>query len=493
MLRLITLMTLATTVVAAAPQQTQQTQQAPPPQTPPAPRPPRQPPKDPFVAPIEATEGVITVNFVEFATVPDVNGRAPRLMHFADEPATKRIFVSEMIGGLYSISYDGKTVTPFLDVNDAKWGIGVQSRGSERGLQSFAFHPQFNRRGTPGYGKFYTYTDTTNVTPVPDFTPSAPNPPRAHDMVLLEWTAKNPAAATYDGEAPRELFRISHPYSNHNGGQIAFNPLATSGSADFGLLFVGSADGGSGGDPMNMAQNMSSIFGKILRIDPLGKNSANGKYGIPASNPFRGTSDVLGEIYALGVRNPQRFSWDAKTGKLYVADIGQNLVEEISPVTAGANLGWNKWEASYKYVGGTIDLENPRAEEGMTWPIAEFDHTDPLLPSGRAAITGVYVYRQSAIRQLRNRMLFGDNPSGEIFWIDADKLPDGGQAPIRRVLLNDRGTSKTLLQLIKEKNTAQGKTPATRADLRLGEGPQGQIFVMNKGDGVIRLLVPDAK
>ena len=122
---------------------------------------------DPF-PPIQTTDG-LTVSFVEFATIPDANNQPPRMMHFADEPGTRRIFVNTMRGPLYSISYDGKTVTEYLDVNATNWGIGVQAQGSERGFQSFAFHPQFNQKGSPGYGKFYTYTDTTDMTPTPDF------------------------------------------------------------------------------------------------------------------------------------------------------------------------------------------------------------------------------------------------------------------------------------------------------------------------------------
>ena len=443
---------------------------------------------DPFPAPIEATEGVVAVKFVEFATIPDVNGEPPRMMHLVDEPGTKRIFVSTMQGALFHVSDDGKHVGQYLDVNAAEWAIGVQSQGNERGFQSFAFHPQFNQRGARGYGRFYTYTDTTNMTPKADFMPAGEG--HTHDTVLLEWTAKNPAAENYDGGAPRELFRAAQPFANHNGGEIAFNPLTAASSPEFGLLYIGFADGGSGGDPFNQAQNLKSAFGKILRVDPLGSNSANGKYGIPKTNPFVGKSDALGEIYAYGVRNPQRFSWDSKTGRMFVADIGQNIVEEISPVTAGANLGWNKWEASFKYVSRQqIDMTSPRSEAGMTWPIVEFDHKDPLFQ--RAAITGVYVYRQTAIRQLQHLMLFGDNPSGEIFYLDADRLPNGGQAAIRRIMFNDNGARKTLLQLIREKNAAQGKQPPPRADLRLGAGPQGQIFVLNKRDGVIRLFVPD--
>jgi Glucose / Sorbosone dehydrogenase len=443
---------------------------------------------DPFPTPIQATEGVITVNFVEFATIPDISGEAPRMMLLVDEPGTRRMFVNTMRGPLYSVSDDGKTVTAFLDIDAPTWGTPVQSAGSERGFQSVAFHPQFSQAGTRGYGKFYTYTDTSNMTPKADFVPGGSS--HTHDTVLLEWTAKDPAAGTYDGGPPRELFRAAQPFPNHNGGQIAFNPLATPGSPEYGLLYVGLADGGSGGDPFNHAQSLASAFGKILRIDPLGTNSANAKYGIPGANPFAGDGkdDTLGEIYAYGVRNPQRFSWDPKNGNMYVADIGQNIVEEVSPVSAGANLGWNKWEGSFTYGSREVGTANPRGDPAITFPIVEFDHRDPLL--NRPAVTGVYVYRQTAIRQLTNKLLFGDNPSGEIFYVDADNLPKGGQDAIRRVLLNDKGTPKTLLQIIKEKNASQGRSPASRADLRMGIGPQGRIFVLNKRDGTIRLLVP---
>ena len=134
----------------------------------------------------------------------------------------------------------------------------------------------------------------------------------------------------------------------------------------------------------------------------------------------------------------------------------------------------------------------PRSDPKITYPVVEYDHQDPLLQYNVATIGG-YVYRRTEIPQLTGKLIFGDNPSGEIFYIDADHLPNGGQDAIRRILLNDHGTPKTLLQLIREKNTAQGKPPAFRCDLRFGEGPNGQIFILNKRDGTIRLLVPDSK
>ena len=448
---------------------------------------------DPFPTPIPSAEGVIDVSVVEFASLPDIAGVAARPMILVDEPGTRRLFVNDMRGPLYGVSYNGKTVKRYVDIDAAAWGVSVQASGRERGFQSFAFHPQFNRPGTRGFGKFYTLTDTSNTTPVPDFRPGGGT--RTHDTILLEWTARNPAADVYDGGVPRELLRFEQPFANHNGGQLGFNPLASTGDADFGLLYIGFADGGSGGDPLDLAQNVNSPFGKLLRIDPLGSDSASGKYGIPAGNPFSndGNTSTLGEIYALGLRNPQRFTWDPKNGNLFVADIGQNTVEEISIVTSGANLGWNDWEGSFTYVSRDgVTLAGQRSDGRLVYPIVEYGQPDPLLQAQSSVTVGA-VYRQTAIRQLANMLVFGDIPSGEAFYVNADNLPQGGQDAIRRILFNDNGVAKTLLQIIKDTNVKQGKMPATRADLRFGLGPDGQIFLLNKGDGIIRLLVPGAK
>jgi glucose/arabinose dehydrogenase len=453
----------------------------------PAPLPPGQT-TDPFRAPIAATEGVIRVGVREFASVPDIDGVAARMMNLVNEPGTRRLFVNDMRGPLYSVSYDGKAVAPYVDINDTKWGVAVQSMGRERGFQNFAFHPQFGQPGTRGFGKFYTYTDTSNQTPAADFTTT--NPATTHDTVMLEWTAKTPTAATYDGGRPRELFRLRQPFANHNGGHMAFDPLVAPGSPEFGLLYIGVADGGSGGDPMRLAQNLSSAFGKILRIDPLGTTSANKKYGIPPSNPFVKTAGVLPEIYAYGVRNPQRFAWDSRNRNFFLADIGQNIVEEISLVTPGANLGWNDWEGSFRFIGRqAVSEEKPRSDPKVTYPIAEWGQIDPLLQPNSAA-SGLVVYRGAQIPQLANLVIFTDMPSGEIFYVNADKLPGGGQDVIRRILLNSNGAAKTMLEVIQEKNQAQGKSPATRSDLRLSPGPDNQVFLLNKGDGTIRVLTP---
>ena len=234
------------------------------------------------------------------------------------------------------------------------------------------------------------------------------------------------------------------------------------------------------------------VFGKILRIDPLGSDSGNGRYGIPAHNPYASDGDdcSLGETFASGLRNPQGLAWDPVNGNMFVTDIGQNIIEEISLVTAGADLGWNSWEGSYRFISRReVALENPRSELGITFPIAEYGQLDPLLQS-RSAAGGVVVYRDDTIPQLRGRVFFADFPQGEIFHLPADDLPDGGQDAIRRVLLRDGDQVKRLLKIVAETTVAQGRTPAVRVDLRFGQGPDGRVFLMNKHDGVIREIVP---
>ena len=305
-----------------------------------------------------------------------------------------------------------------------------------------------------------------------------------------------PSAATYDGGAPRELMRFEQPFGNHNGGQLAFNPLAEPNSAEFGLLYIGIADGGSGGDPLNLAQNLSSAFGKMLRIDPLGTNSANGKYGIPEGQSVRQRQRSEHAWRDLRRWSPQSAALRMGFAERQPLRRGHRTEHRrgSQPGDKGANLGWNKWEGSYGFISRqAVSLENPRGDSKMTYPIVEYGQIDPLLQSSSAVTMGV-VYRRKEIPQLSNLLIFGDNPSGEIFYVSADKLPNGGQDAIRRVLFNDNGEAKTLLQLIKDKNVAQGKTPSTRADLRFGEGPNGEILhsqQTRRGDPAGRPIVFD--
>ena len=437
---------------------------------------------DPFPDPIGDSWAPLVVEYTEFANVAGVRGDPPLMTHLQDEPGTQRMFVNDMNGPIHSISYDGGMAFLYIDTNEPAWEYRIQTQGQERGLQSFAFHPDFGRAGAPGYGKFYTWVDVIDTGPQADFRPG-PDGRDSHDTVLLEWTAADARSPIYDGGGPRELMRLEQPYPNHNAGQLAFNTTASPGDADYGMLYVGVADGGSGGDPMDMSEDLMSVFGKILRIDPLGTNGRNGQYGVPSDNPFVGQAGVLPEIYAYGARNPQKFAWDANNGNLFMADIGQNTVEKLTLVPRGANLGWNTWEGSFRYVGRNgVELSDPRSGSGVTFPVAEYGQPDPLL-QGQSAASGVAVYRANEVRAIADMVLWGDNPSGEIFAIPADDLPEGGQDALRRVLFNDEGEAKTLVQLIQKRYP-----DATQADMRMGWGPNGSVFILNKMDGIVRRI-----
>jgi len=443
---------------------------------------------DPFPEPVEASEDVIVVGVRTVATLPTWNGAPARPMLLVPEPGGARLFVNDMWGGIYTIDQDGAAGS-WLDLDDPRWGYPVEASGRERGFQSFALHPDFRTPGAPGYGKVYTWADTRDTSVPAHFAPGGGG--NAHHTVLLEWTAENPGAERYDGGAPRTLFRVEQPYGNHNAGHLAFDPTASGDASDRGVLYVGVADGGSGGDPLGLAQDPESAFGKILRIDPLGSDGPGGRYGIPADNPRVGSSSsALPEIYASGLRNPQRFGWDPATGRLFVADIGQNTIEEISEVTPGANLGWNIWEGSYRYVGRSgVDPGAYRSDPGMTYPVVEFDRVDPLF-SSNVAVTGVVIPRSSAVPALDGRLLFGDMVSGEILSVSANELPDGGPGSIRRVLLRGPDGPETLLTLLRRTALASGGPVPERTDLRFGSGPDGRIFLLNKRDGMVRELTP---
>ena len=399
------------------------------------------------------------------------------MMLLVNEPGTRRMFVINMRGPLYSVSYDGKTVRQYLDVNAPAWGVDVQSHGQRARRPELRVPSAVQSAGhAAATGSSTRYTDTSNMKPKADFVPlGATN--NTHDIVLLEWTAKTPGAATYDGGAPRETDPLGASVREPQRRPSQLQPACDAGSPDFGLLYLG---------VRRRRQRRRSARPcaeprVVVRQDPADRSAWQEQRqrqvrhsGRAIRSSVRETRARSARFTSYGVRNPQRFAWDSKTGKMFVAEIGQDVVEEVSVVTAGANLGWNEWEGSYSYVGRHRGRQHAR-DPKVIYPVVEYGHLDALLLP-QVAITMGPVYRGTAIRQLSNKMLFGDNPSGEIFYVSADKLPKGGQDAIRRVLFNDKGTAKTLLQLIKEKNVAQGKMPAARADLRFGPGRERSGF-----------------
>ena len=282
-----------------------------------------------------------------------------------------RMFVLEQPGRIWIVADGQKLDTPFLDITNLA-SQDILGSYSERGLLGLAFHPDFETNGE----FFVHYSDTSGDTVVAQYTVSADDPNVA------------------DASSAEILMTHPQPYSNHNGGQIAFGPD--------GYLYIGLGDGGSQGDPENRAQDPDVLLGKILRIDVDGEEP----YGIPADNPANTTNPELApEVWALGLRNPWRFSFDRVTGDLYIADVGQNQWEEVNfqPAGAGAlNYGWRPYEANQPYSG-----ETPPAD--MVLPIAEYDH------SLGCSISGGYVYRGEALPQLQGVYLFGDWCSGRLW------------------------------------------------------------------------------
>ncbi len=428
------------------------------------------------------TSGISPTNFVvelaDFAVIPGAPGSA-RMSLLATDPAG-RIFANDQNGPLYLISADGAAVAEYLNLATTP-GVDLLSNG-EQGFQSFAFHPQFNQTGAPGFGKFYTAHTTFNNVPTADFTPGDGND--AGDHVVLEWRTNDPTAATFvpvDSNAPfREVLRIEAPFGNHTMGLIAFNPNSQAPSADFGQLYIATGDGGSGGDPFNLARNPANPYGSLLRIDPLGTNSANGRYGISPTNPFVGNPNAIDEVFAYGLRNPQRFFWDrAGSQQMFIADIGQSVIEEINIGLAGGNYGWDLREGSFPYPGaqGGNNLRGDAATTGFTYPIAEYDHDE-----GNAVTVGP-VERTGTIPNLFGKLVFGDLARGRIFLLNADAPPAGGQSGISELRVRYQGVERSYQSIINLRNPS-----ASRSDLRFGTDTAGRAFLFNKRDNVIRLL-----
>jgi glucose/arabinose dehydrogenase len=281
-----------------------------------------------------------------------------------------RLFIVEQPGRIRVLKNGQFNPAPFLDIT-----ARVGSRGSEQGLLGLAFHPKFAQNGY-----FYVnYTDLDGNTHLSRFTASGDSADPASEM---------------------ELLGVKQPFANHNGGALAFGPD--------GYLYIGLGDGGSSGDPYDNAQSFGTWLGKILRLDV---NTPETPYGVPMTNPFN--DQRLSEIWALGLRNPWRFSFDAATGDLWIGDVGQNLWEEIDFVPAGShgglNFGWNRMEATHPFKG------SPQPE--FTAPVTEYPH------GAECSVTGGYVYRGAALPAWQGVYFYGDYCSGKIWGLPSPPGP----------------------------------------------------------------------
>lgn len=278
---------------------------------------------------------------------------APNLLISAND-GTNRQFVTDQIGQVRLIKEGVLQSTPLLDVTARLPTLNPNH--DERGLLGLAFSPTFSTPGTPGYGKLYIYTSEPVTRPA-DFTVPMPSGTAFnHQNVVTEWSVDPNNPDIVNPASHREITRVDWPQMNHNGGMMAFGPDHR--------LYISMGDGGAGNDvgaghgATGNGQNLSNPLGAVLRIDPHGSNSANGQYGIPSDNPFVATAGAAGEIYAYGLRNPWRFSFDRATGALVLGDVGQGTVEEINLITAGGNYGWNLKEGQFKFDPVTGEVSN---------------------------------------------------------------------------------------------------------------------------------------
>ena len=323
-----------------------------------------------FPAAADAQEDTLPVK-VEPA-FPNIRVDRPIVITHAGDNSN-RLFIASQLGKIHVIPNDQgvEETSVFLDV-EAR--VRYVDKMNEEGLLGFAFHPEYRKNGY-----FYLYYTTTDA-PL--------------TSVISRFSVSKDANVA-DPESEVELMRIKQPFWNHNGGTIAFG--------HDGYLYVGLGDGGKANDPFKNAQNLGTLLGSILRID-VDRHDAGKAYGIPRDNPFVDRDGARGEIYAYGLRNVWRLSFDRKTGALFVADVGQDIWEEINVVTKGGNYGWNLREGKHKF--GPNGAE---PSDSLVEPILEYNHK-----VGKS-ITGGHVYRGEQGKSLAGKYIYADYVSG-IMW-----------------------------------------------------------------------------
>jgi glucose/arabinose dehydrogenase len=307
-----------------------------------------------------------------------VEHRPILLTHAAD--GSQRNFVAIQQGTIHVFPNDpnAEKTKIFLDINKK---VFYSDQENEQGLLGLAFHPNYKKNGE--FFVFYTLRQPRLTNVISRFRVSKDDPDRA------------------DPESEEELFRITHPFWNHDGGTICFGPD--------GYLYVVLGDGGAANDPFKNGQNLKTLLGKILRID-VDKREGNRKYGIPKDNPFVERKDAAPEIWAYGVRNPWRIAFDRQTGRLWAGDVGQNLYEEIDLIVKGGNYGWNVREGLHPFGESGV---GPRAD--LIEPIWEYHHD-----IGKS-ITGGLIYRGKQLPELEGHYLYGDYVSGRIWALKYDE------------------------------------------------------------------------
>ena len=407
--------------------------------------------------------------------------RQARINYIGDVPdGTRRQYVPDLNGPLYLLDRGRRHL--YLDIK-AEFPDFFSGRGMGSGFGFVAFDPEFEKNG-----KFYTvHTEKfADLSTKPTTYPSQPN--TFLHGVVTEWTANNPDANTFHGTS-REILRLGFATQIHGIQQIDFNPTATKRDGDYGLLYVAAGDGGIGLNT-DIPQQLGNPYGKILRIDPDGTDGPNGQYGIPKSNPFVGDEGAVGEIYALGMRDPHRFSWDSGgQNRMYLGHIGQHAIEGVYEVRAGDNFGWSEVEGRFVYDStdecNLYSLPEDHESWGFVYPVAAFDHDPPpgwpcSSDSGHG-ISGGQVYRGD-LPGLRGKYVFGDLVDGRVFWTEASQMKQetGHEARLHEMQLWDTDGNRL---------RATDFAEDARVDLRFGVDGRKNLYLLAKANGKVWKVV----
>lgn len=375
-----------------------------------------------------------------------------------------RLFIEDLRGKLYEI-LDNK-LQVYMDMAKERPNF-IHTPGLATGFGSYAFHPDFYRNGLV----YTTHTEKARTAPA-DFA-YADSIKVTLQWVLTEWKVGDPTGATFSGTG-RELLRVNVVSPIHGVQEITFNPLARPGSPDYGLLYMGIGDGGASENGFYFLCNSKSRpWGSVIRIDPKGNNSRNGRYGIPATNPYAKDKDptTIREIFCRGFRNPNRICW-TPDGKMLITDIGHNNVEEINLGVAGADYGWPEREGTFIInprgkMSNVFALPQNDGPGHYLYPVAQYDHDEGN------AISGGFVYTGTKIPQLKGKYVFGDIVNGRVYYVESSELKLGQQAPIKELEL----------ELAKKLTTFQELTGNKKTDLRIGIGLNQELFLYTKTDG----------
>ncbi|HZB11727.1 MAG TPA: PQQ-dependent sugar dehydrogenase [Chryseolinea sp.] len=425
---------------------------------------------NPIPEPIAMSD--LTIGLEVLTTIPasSTEGQLTRICKLDFRPDTKELFVVDLRGKLYKLQ-DRKPLV-YLDMAQEKPKF-IHKPGLATGFGSFAFHPEFQKNGllytthveSPGSGKAdFAYNDSIKVT---------------LQWVLSEWTTDTPNAFPFKGTS-RELFRINMVGSFHGVQEITFNPLAKPDDEDYGLLYIGIGDGASVemGFPF-LVHSPEKIWGSIIRIDPEGNNSANGKYGIPPGNPFAQSNNpkIAREIYANGFRNPHRLTW-TKKGEMLASNIGHHNIEALYMILPGHDYGWPIREGSFvinadENMSNIFPLPADDSSFHVTYPVAQYDHDEGN------AISGGFEYWGNSLADLQGKCIFGDIVKGRVFYVEMSDLKLGQQAVIREMKVAINGKVTTLVDLC----------GAQKVDMRFGRDHRGELYVLTKPDGKVYKVV----